>query len=241
MINCTNDQNKLMIKLGPYHISAEVGNETRNVTILGPVSSSGDVSIRSIRSFGPIEINGNLEADFIRSFGPFTAGKDIDVTNLKVNGPATIGNNANTGTVKVNGPLLVSNMITDHILSVNGPVKANSLTADIINLKGTVDVKGTIEASYRVVISINSENLEIPIKAGLIKAPEVRISYLASTIFTSFFQRITKYDKEPMIMPIIDVPIEANHIILNRVKLIGKLDATNVTLLNGAEYRKLLE
>ena len=132
-------------------------------------------------------------------------------------------------------------MVADHILSVNGPVNAGSLMADTINLKGPVDVKGTIEASHRVVISINAENLGKPIKARLIKAPEVRISHFASTLFTSFIRRISKYDKEPLVVPIIDVPIEADHIILNGVKLIGKLDAENVTLLNGAEYQKLLE
>lgn len=229
-----------MIKLGPYHISAEQGNENKRVTTFGPVSS-GNVSIRSIRSFGPIDISGNLEADFIRSFGPFSAGKDIEVTNLKVNGPATIGNNAMLGTAKVNGSLKVGNLIADHILSVNGPVNADSLTADTINLKGPVDVKGAIEASYRVIISINSQGIENPIKAGLIKAPEVRISQFASPIFTSLFKRITKYDDSPPVVPVIDVPIEADHIILNGVKLIGRLDAANVTLLNGAEYQKLLE
>ena len=230
-----------MIKLGPYHITSESGNENKRITTFGPVSSSGNVNIRSIRSFGPIIIGGTLEADFVRSFGPFTAADDIEVTNLKVNGPATIMNDAMLGIANVNGPLIVNNLIADHILSVNGPVRANSLLADTINLKGPVDVVNSIEANHRVVISINSEKNENPIKAGLIKAPEVRISQFASTIFTSFFNRIGKYDKVPPVMPIIDVPIEADRIILNGVKLIGTLDAENVTLLNGAEYQKLLE
>ncbi len=230
-----------MIKIGPYHIRSDSGNENKRITTFGPVSSSGNVNIRSIRSFGPILINGDLEATFVRSFGPFVAANNVDVDNLKVNGPATIKNDAMLGIAKINGPLVVNNLVADHILYVNGPVTADSLMADTINIKGPVDVVNSIEASHHVVISINSEKTEMPIKAGLIKAPEVRISSFASTIFTSFFNRISKYDKEPPVMPTIDVPIEADRVILNGVKLIGTMDAENVTLINGAEYQKLLE
>lgn len=231
-----------MPKFGPITFNNDYDNLDANASAFGPIIANGNLTIRSVRVFGIIEVNGNLTAEFVRSHGPLTVNKNLVSNTLKVNGPVNIKGNSTFSIGSVNGPLRVAGEIKAiENLKVNGPVFAQSVIGKSLTFNGPIDVKGTLEASERISIALGilSSNSRQQIKAKAIKAPIVEIRQ-ARVLLPRFLNRLLGRRLNRS-LPEVNVPIEADEVILNGVKYIGLLKAENIMLENGAEYTELLE
>lgn len=229
-----------MIKFGPVNFRDHENREL-NVTSFGPITAIGDFTVGSLKSFGPLIVHGNLDAEVVSTFGPLIAHQDVDVYSLKTNGPAQIKGNCTVERARINGPMDVKHLVSNEVMRINGPTKAESIKGNIIKLNGPVDVVGMIEASEVVAINLGYSKRDDILRTKLIKAPLVRISRLQPNFLRGLLSKLFGLKFQNQAVPEIDIPIEADEVILNGVSHVGKLVAGNVILLNGANYNKLLE
>lgn len=229
-----------MIKFGPSYFRDHEDREL-SVTSFGPITATGDFTVGSMKSFGPLIVHGNLDAEVVSTFGPLIAHQDVDVYSLRTNGPAQIKGNCKVDRARINGPLHVRHLVSNEVVRINGPVNAESLKGRVIKINGPVDVVGEIEASEVVAINLGYTKREDILKSKMIKAPLVRISRLQPNFLRGLLSKLFGLKFQNQAVPEIDIPIEADEVILNGVSHVGKLVAGKVILLNGANYNKLLE
>lgn len=229
-----------MIKFGPATFR---DHEDRGLSVVsfGPITAIGDFTVGSVRSFGPLIVHGNLDAEVVSTFGPLIAHQDVDVYSLRTNGPAQIKGNCTVERARINGPMDVKHLVSNEVMRINGPTKAESIKGNIIKLNGPVDVVGMIEASEVVAINLGYSKREDILKTKLIKAPLVRITRMQPNFLRGILSKLFGLKFQNQAVPEIDIPIEADEVILNGVSHVGKLVASNIILLNGATHNKRLE
>ncbi len=230
-----------MRKFGPLTIDSDYINEGESLSSFGPLTAQGNLHVHSIRTFGPAQIRGNLTTNSTKTNGPLIVEGDLSGDFLKVNGPATIKGTAQLNWSKINGPLRVGKAIdVREYLQVNGPFTAHAFKGGSIKIHGPVEVEDSIEALDEIVIRISNTGDTInPIQARVLKAPRVEITSRDEGFFGFVGKIIDLVSSSKRTSFIeIDVAIEADEVILNGVRHVGKITSENIILKNNADCVK---
>ena len=203
------------MKFGPRTFSEET-DLAEPLSTYGPVTTSSNLSVPSMKVNGPVTIGGTL---------------DVFEGSLSINGPVTItGDLITTDDSKINGPCEVKGAIFSSFIKIRSSLKAGSLDGRVFWLPSKVNVKNDIIASESITFNVGSRP-KISV-GGIIEAPE--ITFKKSFRFNLLRKgmnllALRKRQKSDVIIS--DLNVKADRLYLNGVEIEGNAEVGEIIYL----------